>query len=86
MMCPKKTDFREIQKIHSRIPAPNSKTLTEKLGLDEVALKISLSEEAGDMVENVRDTIQTETRKTRNVLIILGVLNAISFLIGKYAI
>ena len=69
------------RKVHSVIPKPTT-SVAEKLGLDDVNLTITLSEEE---LTAARETIQTETQKTRMVLIVLGVLNAISFLIGKYA-
>jgi hypothetical protein len=73
------------KKVHSVIPKPNSKTMAERIGLDEVNLKISLSDDAKNMVEDLRTTVQSETQKTRLVLIVLGIANAFSFLIGKYA-
>ncbi len=74
------------RKVHSVIPKPASKSVAERLGLDDVNLNISLSEDTKEMLENVRSTMQVETSKTRTVLILLGCLNAVSFLIGKYAI
>jgi len=73
------------KKVHSVIPKPNNKTMAERIGLDEVNLKISLSDDAKNMVEDLRTTVQSETQKTRLVLIVLGIANAFSFLIGKYA-
>ena len=74
------------RKVHSVIPKPASKSVAERLGLDDVTLNISLSEDTKEMLESVKETMQTETHKTRTVLIVLGCLNAVSFLIGKYAI
>lgn len=73
------------KKVHSVIPKPNSKTMAERIGLDEVNLKITLSDDTKNMVEELRTTVQSETQKTRLVLIVLGIANAFSFLIGKYA-
>ncbi len=72
------------RKVHSVIPKPTT-SVVEKLGLDEVNLNISLSDDTKAELTAARETIQIETQKTRMVLIVLGVLNAISFLIGKYA-
>lgn len=74
------------RRVHSVIPKPASKSVAERLGLDDVNLNISLSDDTKDMLENLRSTMQTETHKTRMVLIVLGCLNAVSFLIGKYVI
>ena len=71
------------RKVHSVIPKPTT-SVAEKLGLDEVNLKISLSEDTKAELTAARETIQTETQKTRMVLIVLGIANAISFLVGKY--
>tara|TARA_B100000902_G_C27321293_1_gene924752 strand:- start:5019 stop:5255 length:237 start_codon:yes stop_codon:yes gene_type:complete len=73
------------RKVHSVIPKPTT-SLVEKIGLDEVNLNITLSDDTKEMVENMKDTMQSETRKTRNVLIVLGVLNALSFFLGKYVV
>jgi hypothetical protein len=75
-----------MKKVHSVIPKPNNKTMAERVGLDELNLKISLSEDAKNIIENMRDTVQKETRKTRWVLIVLGIANAVSFFIGKYSL
>tara|TARA_Y100001938_G_C8045144_1_gene408416 strand:- start:1117 stop:1347 length:231 start_codon:yes stop_codon:yes gene_type:complete len=72
------------RKVHSVIPKPTT-SVAEKLGLDDVNLTITLSDDTKEELTAARETIQTETQKTRTVLIVLGVLNAISFLIGKYA-
>jgi hypothetical protein len=72
------------KKVHSVIPKPNNKTMAERIGLDELKLNISFSDDAKNIVENMRDTVQKETQKTRWVLIVLGIVNAISFFIGKY--
>ena len=74
-----------MKKVHSVIPKPNNKTMAERVGLDELNLKISLSEDAKNIIENMRDTVQKETQKTRWVLIVLGIANAVSFFIGKYS-
>jgi len=74
-----------VKKVHSVIPKPNNKTMAEKIGLDELNLNISLSEDAKNIIENMRDTVQKETQKTRWVLIVLGIANAVSFFIGKYS-
>ena len=71
------------RKVHSVIPKPTT-SVAEKLGLDEVNLKISLSEDTKAELTAARETIQTETQKTRMVLIVLGIANAFSFLVGKY--
>lgn len=73
-----------VKKVHSVIPAPDSKSFTEKLGLDNVNLTVSLSDDTKEELTATRDVIQEETRKTRMVLIILGALNAFSFLIGRF--
>ena len=73
------------KKVHSVIPKPAT-SLAEKIGLDEVKLNITLSDDTKEMVENMKDTMQSETRKTRNVLIVLGILNALSFFLGKYVV
>ena len=69
--------------MHSVIPKPTT-SVAEKLGLDEVNLKISLSDDTKAELTAARETIQIETQKTRMVLIVLGIANAISFLVGKY--
>ncbi len=74
------------RKVHSVIPKPGKQSVVERLGLDEVNLNISLSEDTKALLDSAKETMQTETRKTRTVLIVLGCLNAVSFLIGKYAI
>lgn len=71
------------RKVHSVIPKPTT-SVAEKLGLDEVNLKISLSDDTKAELTAARETIQIETQKTRMVLIVLGIANAISFLVGKY--
>ena len=56
------------------------------MGLDNVNLNISLSDDTKEMMESMKETMQTETRKTRLVLIALGALNAASFFLGKYVV
>ena len=73
------------RKVHSVIPKPTT-SLVEKMGLDNVNLNISLSDDTKEMMESMKETMQTETRKTRLVLIALGALNAVSFFLGKYVV
>jgi len=73
------------RKVHSVIPKPTT-SLVEKMGLDNVNLNISLSDDTKEMMESMKETMQTETRKTRLVLIALGALNAASFFLGKYVV
>ena len=70
------------RKVHSVIPKP-SNTIAEKLGFDEVNLKVSLSDDTKSELELTRGILQEETRKTRRVLWIGLILNAVAFLIGK---
>ena len=74
------------KKVHSVIPAPDSKSLTEKLGLDNVNLTVSLSDDTKEELTATREVIQEETRKTRMVLIVLGILNAFSFFVGRFVV
>ena len=73
------------RKVHSVIPKPTT-SLIEKMGLDDVNLNISLSDDTKEMMESMKETLQTETQKTRAVLIVLGALNAASFFLGKYVV
>ena len=58
------------RKVHSVIPKPASKSVAERLDLMS-ELSISLSEDTKEMLESVKQTMQTETHKTRTVLIVL---------------
>ncbi len=60
--------------------------MVEKLGLDEVNLNISLSDELSEKIDEKSEGFLAEARKTRMVLIVLGLVNALSFLVGKYAL
>lgn len=71
------------KKVHSVIPKPTT-SLAEKIGLDEVKLNITLSDDTKATIDDMKETMQIETQKTRMVLIVLGTLNAVSFLLGKY--
>jgi transcription initiation factor IIE alpha subunit len=71
------------KKVHSVIPKPAT-SLAEKIGLDEVKLNITLSDDTKATIDDMKETMQIETQKTRMVLIVLGTLNAVSFLLGKY--
>ena len=70
------------RKVHSVIPKP-SNTIAEKLGFDEVNLKVSLSDDTKSELDVTREVLKEETAKTRKVLWIGLVMNAIAFLIGK---
>jgi len=43
-----------------------------------------LSDDTKATIDDMKETMQIETQKTRMVLIVLGTLNAVSFLLGKY--